>query len=425
MQVTTMVVGALGIVMGLGLLWVIVALVVGNLVGSVFMAAHSAQGPHLGIPQMIQSRAQFGVRGAAIPLAAVVVAYVMFFAANAVMMRDAVQRLVPVGDNVALALFGLVTFVVAFLGYELIHRLGTVMTWVSGLLFATVAVIVLASGNADVVGPTIAGPTAFSFPIFLLVCTQALSWSLGFGPFVADYSRYLPPDVPTRATFWISYLGQALGSTLVMVVGAIVATAAVDIAASPALAVADLFGWFATPALLLCLLGVVLFNVLCLYSGYMSTVTTFSGFRGMSVIPLRTKFVIMGCIAVLGTAVAIAAQEDFFAFFGDILIAQVYFLVPWTAINLVDFYVVRKGEYAIEDIFDPDGRYGRYNGATITIFVVSVLAQLPFMSLTVYQGPLAAWLGVDISYVIGLVVPIVLYTAMSRSRTSPRSPAAR
>ena len=40
------------------------AIVVGTLIGTLFMAFHSAQGPQLGLPQMIQSRPQFGYIGA-------------------------------------------------------------------------------------------------------------------------------------------------------------------------------------------------------------------------------------------------------------------------------------------------------------------------------------------------------------------------
>ena len=35
------------------------ALVLGNLAGGMVMALHSAQGPRLGVPQMVQTRAQF------------------------------------------------------------------------------------------------------------------------------------------------------------------------------------------------------------------------------------------------------------------------------------------------------------------------------------------------------------------------------
>ena len=38
-----------------------------------------------------------------------------------------------------------------------------------------------------------------------------------------------------------------------------------------------------------------------------------------------------------------------------------YLFTPWTAINLVDFYVVRKGHYSIREIFNPNGMYGRWN----------------------------------------------------------------
>src|ERR1700682_4678834 len=59
-------VGTLGVSWGLPLKWTLLALVLGNALGTIFMSAHSAQGPHLGIPQMIQSRAQFGVFGAGV-----------------------------------------------------------------------------------------------------------------------------------------------------------------------------------------------------------------------------------------------------------------------------------------------------------------------------------------------------------------------
>jgi NCS1 family nucleobase:cation symporter-1 len=64
MQVTALIIGALGVIEGLNVFWGIVAALLGSAIGTIFMAAHSAQGPQLGIPQMIQSRAQFGVLGA-------------------------------------------------------------------------------------------------------------------------------------------------------------------------------------------------------------------------------------------------------------------------------------------------------------------------------------------------------------------------
>src|ERR1700678_3225741 len=67
-QPFTLALAFVGPLVGLNGLWTSVAGIAGILFGAVFMAAHAAQGPVLGLPQMIQSRAQFGYRGVCIPL---------------------------------------------------------------------------------------------------------------------------------------------------------------------------------------------------------------------------------------------------------------------------------------------------------------------------------------------------------------------
>jgi purine-cytosine permease-like protein len=55
----TVVTGALATTLfGLSLPWALLAVVIGNVVGGVGMALHAAQGPTMGIPQMIQARGQ-------------------------------------------------------------------------------------------------------------------------------------------------------------------------------------------------------------------------------------------------------------------------------------------------------------------------------------------------------------------------------
>ena len=98
MQVTAAVTGALAVIIGLSLPWALLAIVIGNLVGVAFMAAHSAQGPKLGIPQMIQSRAQFGFYGAILPLILVLLMYVGFFATSAVLGRRPLRMARPQPD---------------------------------------------------------------------------------------------------------------------------------------------------------------------------------------------------------------------------------------------------------------------------------------------------------------------------------------
>ncbi|HDK9908920.1 TPA: cytosine permease, partial [Klebsiella pneumoniae] len=68
LQITAMVTGALTIVFGGDVFWSLAGLMLGQIAGGIVMALHAAQGPQLGIPQMISSRVQFGVYGACLPI---------------------------------------------------------------------------------------------------------------------------------------------------------------------------------------------------------------------------------------------------------------------------------------------------------------------------------------------------------------------
>src|SRR5579875_1184339 len=95
-QINGFVTGTLAVILGLDLFWAIVAIVVGNLIGGVFVAYHSVQGPRMGVPQMLQSRAQFGVLGAALPQAIVVVMYLGFYVLGGVLAGDAIASLLHI-----------------------------------------------------------------------------------------------------------------------------------------------------------------------------------------------------------------------------------------------------------------------------------------------------------------------------------------
>ncbi|WP_238360468.1 cytosine permease, partial [Micromonospora fiedleri] len=75
LQITAIVTGALAVVLGGDVFWSLIGLLIGQLLGGGVMALHAAQGPKLGLPQMISSRVQFGVYGAAIPIVLVCLMY--------------------------------------------------------------------------------------------------------------------------------------------------------------------------------------------------------------------------------------------------------------------------------------------------------------------------------------------------------------
>jgi NCS1 family nucleobase:cation symporter-1 len=113
------------------------------------------------------------------------------------------------------------------------------------------------------------------------------------------------------------------------------------------------------------------------------------------------------------------------------LTLMLYLLVPWTALNLVDYFFVRRGHYAITDIFRPDGVYGAWGWRGLTAYAVGFAAEVPFMVLPPlagfsYTGPFPRYVGngVDYSWLVGLVVSGVVYWALSRSLDRTREQAA-
>ena len=92
-HLATLAVGALGIALGGNLVWTAVAVVLGNLLGTFFMAFHSTQGPQLGLPQMIQSRPQFGYVGALLVWAVALIAYLGYNAFNDVLAVQTLHQL--------------------------------------------------------------------------------------------------------------------------------------------------------------------------------------------------------------------------------------------------------------------------------------------------------------------------------------------
>jgi len=408
-------VGALGPASGLSLGWSVIGIAVGNALGTLIMAGHSAQGPHLGVPQMIQSRAQFGVLGAAVPLIAVVMTYTLYTAADGLLVEGPIDTLLHCGNSVALILFGVLTIAIAYVGYELIHRLGVVLAFTSAALFiAAFWLYVRGGAGALPMAPPVEHP--FRAPLFMLMVTQAAAWSLSFGPYVADYSRYLPATVRASTTFWATALGCFAGTTLVMAFGAYLSDRATALGADPGGAVAAVFGPLKPVALALVVLSVLQGNVMNLYSAYMSSVTIFSAIQRMNRIGQMTKLWVMTLLMAAATLIALWAQDNFQTYFADILSVMIYLLVPWSAINLVDYYVVRKGHYVIADFFRLDGQYSAVRVDTLAIYLVGILAQVPFMNLSFFAGSIAQRLGADLAWAPGLVIPAVIFAWRERGR---------
>jgi NCS1 family nucleobase:cation symporter-1 len=162
------------------------------------------------------------------------------------------------------------------------------------------------------------------------------------------------------------------------------------------------------------ILGVIAINVLNLYGMFMSATTTLTAIRPFGVTTRLRVWFVVGA-AVVGTAVALAGKGDFLANYENFILFLAYFLIPWTAINLADFYLLRKERYDLAAIFDPNGRYGNVNWRAMAAYLIGVAVEIPFISSSFYTGPMVKHLGdADISWILGLIVSAALYYVLMR-----------
>jgi purine-cytosine permease-like protein len=411
--------GALGPALyGLDLWWSLCAVVVGHLLGGGLMALHSAQGPRMGIPQMIQSRGQFGSAGALLVVVIAAVMYIGFFASNIILAGKSLNGIAPAMPvNAGIVLGALGSAIICVIGYRLIHALNKIGTWVLGVgIVAGFVAIVVHGLPADFFTRG-----QFTFAGWLATVSLGALWQIAFAPYVSDYSRYLPRNVGVGPTFAATYLGCTLGSILPFAFGTVIALAA-PVGTDTMVGVQQLTGGLGSVILLLFLLSVISHNALNLYGAVLALITSVQTFRARWTPHATTRAVVSALVLILAGVLALGASANFVSRFVDLVLALLVVLVPWTAINLIDFYLIHRGDYDIESIFRLDGGvYGRFNRRALVAYVVGIAVQIPFMNTSLYVGPVVDKVGgADLSWLVGLIITGPLYYLIAR-RAAVRS----
>ncbi len=402
-------------VFGLDVLSTIVAIVLGSLVGAVFMALHSAQGSKLGVPQMIQARAQFGMYGSVPITVIVILIYVGWIVALMVLAQQTLSAVwTGLGTTPGLLLSTALTLFAVVVGYQLILRFNRVMVWLSGLaLLTTLLYTGIHAANAGAAAVAGAGGS-FNWAGFLGMASVVGVWQLSYAPYVSDYSRYLPSSTTTRAAFWYTYAGTVLGVIGAMSVGAfLVAGLGQDgqLAGLDGIMPHAVFVF----VMLMFFLGAIDAGVINMYGSSLCVLTAIQTFK-LSWAPRASARHLTA--VVLATAVFITSttvSDNFVTAYTNFILVLAYLLVPWSIINLIDYYLVHKGNYDPTSFSDPTSGYGSFNVPALLSYVLGCLVQIPFMATTLYVGPIAQDTGgVDTSWVVGSIATTVIYLGLLR-----------
>lgn len=417
----TLVTGVLGpTVFGLGAASSIIAIVIGNLIGAFFMALHSVQGAKLGVPQMIQARAQFGFYGSLLVIAVVILMYLGFLASIIVLAADTLIALFPdLGTIPALAVSTLITLVVVVFGYEVIHRVNRILLGLFALAVLLIAVYVAVSAGQE---PAEVG--SFSLVGFIGMASTAAIWQIAYAPYVSDYSRYLPKDTSPRAAFGYTYGGAVIGAIPMMILGSLLVTVAGG-AGSVAQLTDMMPGPISAFVLIMLFLGAIDAAVINLYGPALCSLSVAQTFRPSWSPGPAARNTVAAAIAGVAFFVAMMFADDFLVNYSNFIHFLMCLLIPWSIVNLVDYYLVSHGRYDVEAFNDPNAGYGKFNVPALLTYVIGFCAQLPFMAGAFYTGWVSERMNsADLSWLVGSVVSLVVYLVLvRRTTTSPTLPA--
>ncbi|WP_406377368.1 purine-cytosine permease family protein [Streptomyces sp. NBC_00197] len=396
--------GTIGIALGLDFRTALAAVVLGTVVGALPTAYLSTWGGLTGTGQLPLARLAFG-RAVVLPGLLQWLSSVAWDALIGLFGGDALARLCGwpfwVGVLVMMAAQG----ALGVLGYEAIHRLQIVMTFVLAVAFAVIAWRML-----DGVHPAATGSAtgADHMGAFVLTSTIALSLSLSWAPYASDFSRYLPRTTSRPRMFWCTLLGLVVSFVAVQALGLWGASVLTD---QTAAGVEELLGGGVAGAfgLLAVALAAVCSNAMNDYSGSLALQTL--GVR----IP---RPVAAALAAALGFPLVLWMHAaDTTARFQNVLLFVGYWIPGFVAIVVVD-WIARARERAgapVDLAVETARRFPAW--PSLLAFVAAFGAAVPFMDTGLYVGPVADALhGADLSYYVAFLVALALYTPLRLRR---------
>ncbi|WP_209372839.1 purine-cytosine permease family protein [Brevibacterium renqingii] len=415
---TTLVVGFTGPTMGLSLGFSILAVVLGVGFGTFFMAFHANQGPTMGLAQMIQSRAQFGSRGVLLPFIATVFVYVGFLVFDTILVAQGIG-IFPEATWFWYPIIIAVSIVIAVVGHDLLHLIQRWMTYILIAVFLVITVFaVIHFPSADIAAAAPVRTAGWTVSGFLVQFSLAAGYNISYSVYVSDYTRYLPRNSSAPKLIGSVYAGAGLSAVWLMSLGALLASYIPDADPISTLrSVGDMvFPGFGTVAVLVSSIALVSIMGVNAYGAMLTGASAIDGFRPMKP-TVRLRVVALVIVGTVSLVIALAIPDDYLDSFNSFVGLMLYFLIPWTAVNLVDFYLVRRGRYALDDIVDGNGVYGRWAWKGLTAYAVGFVAMIPFFSLSFYTGPVASMIdGADMSFAVGLLVSGLTYFFLTRSQ---------
>ena len=375
------------------------AAVLGTVLSFSLVGISSLAGKKSNAPTMVLSRATFGVRGSVIPG---ILSYLIFVGWETVLVSLATLatgtvfiRISDIDRDVAMvagfALAAGITVFAGVLGFSVIMRIQKYLTTITFAM--TVVYILLTIDEVD--WSAISGMESGSTQGFIgAIIFGATGIGLGWVNSAADYSRYLPRSVSSKAVVGWTVFGASTVPIILVIYGAALSGSSKDlseaIAGDPIGALTTILPtWYLIIFALVAILGLVGGAILNLYSSGLTLISMGVPVKRHTAAALDALLMFMGAVYFVWIA------DDFFYPFQGFLITLGVPIAAWSAIFVTD--VLLRKSYNEKDLFSENGRYGSWNYSSVGILIVATLAGWGFVT-----NSFASWLSWQ-GYFLGII----------------------
>jgi purine-cytosine permease-like protein len=173
--------------------------------------------------------------------------------------------------------------------------------------------------------------------------------------------------------------------------------------------------------MLMVLHGPIATNILNVYSSALAAVSA----------GIRATRIQLGIVAgIVGYAVTLyfVANADFASKFDSWMVGLILWMSPWAAVVLSDFYIVRRQQIDVPQLYaSPETSvYGDVNWIGISAFIIGLVAgwMFEFGLVAPLQGLISKHFleGADLSWLVGMLVAGGIYVAGMRNRATTGAP---
>ena len=396
------------------------AAIIGTICSFFLVGISSLAGKRSNAPTMVLARASFGVKGSIVPG---FLSYFIFVGWETVLVSLATlatgtvfSRIGGVDQNLALILGFLIavslTVFGGVLGFSVIMKLQKILTVITVVMTVVYIALTIDTINWSAVTAIKDGSTQGFIGALIFGITGI---GLGWVNCAADYSRYLPRSVSSKAVVGWTVFGASVVPIILVIYGAALSASSKDlseaIAMDPIGALTSLLPtWFLIPFALVAILGLVGGAILDLYSSGLALVSIGVPIKRHQAAIIDAFIMLAGCVYIVWVT------DNFFYPFQGFLITLGVPVAVWSAIFVADV-IMRKKAYSERDLYDPQGIYGSINKGSIVLMIIGTiigwgLVTNTFASWLSWQGYLlfliggkdGAWAYANVGVIAALVI---------------------